>query len=216
MVCHSRAAEYVLGLTTVQMNRDHVHGGVPVNQLSLLAELGLAPIQSVEELRARRQQALEDGTADDDRASRSETDDKPELDQGHMFSGRLLTRPFLVDPYSDDSSLELRVRSYLHANCAQCHVSAGGGNSQIELNFSTPIAKAKLLGVKPVHDTFGLPDARLVVPAHPERSVLLKRLKMRGRGQMPQLATTLPDTRAVSLFREWIQGLGAVEAEGSK
>jgi glucose/arabinose dehydrogenase len=216
MVCHSRAAEYVLGLTTVQMNRDHVHGGVPVNQLSVLAELGLAPIQSVEELRARRRQALEDGTADNDRASRSATDDKPELAQGHMFSGRLLTRPFLVDPYSDGSSLELRVRSYLHANCAQCHVSAGGGNSQIELNFSTPIAKAKLLGVKPVHDTFGLADARLVVPGHPERSVLLKRLKMRGRGQMPQLATTLPDARAVSLLREWIQGLGAVEAESSK
>jgi uncharacterized repeat protein (TIGR03806 family) len=216
MVCHSRAAEYVLGLTTVQMNRDHVHGGVLVNQLSLLAELGLAPIQSVEELRARRRQELEDDTADDEPTRRSSVDDKPELTAGHMFSGRLLTRPFLVDPYSDGSSLELRVRSYLHVNCAQCHVSAGGGNSQIELNFSTPIAKAKLLGVKPVHDTFGLPDARLVVPGHPERSVLLKRLKMRGRGQMPQLATRLSDTRAVSLFREWIQGLGVVEAESSK
>ena len=216
MVCHSRAAEYVLGPTTVQMNRDHVHGGVPVNQLSLFAELGLAPIESVEELRARRRQALKNDTADDDRASRSSTDDKPVLAQGHMFSGRLLTRPFLVDPYSDGSSLELRVRSYLHVNCSQCHVSAGGGNSQIELNFATPIAKAKLLGVKPVHDTFGLPNARLVVPAHPERSVLFQRLKMRGRGQMPQLATTLPDTRAVSLFREWIQGLGVDGAEKSK
>ena len=110
----------------------------------------------------------------------------------------------------------MRVRSYLHANCAQCHVAAGGGNAQMELNFSTPIAKAKLVGAVPVHDTFKLSDARLVVPGHPERSVLLKRLAMRGRGQMPQLATSFPDTRAVALFREWIKSLPPVKGGKSK
>ena len=38
MVCHSRAANYVLGLTTAQMNRDHSYGGASENQLRLLAK----------------------------------------------------------------------------------------------------------------------------------------------------------------------------------
>ena len=216
MVCHSRAAEYVLGLTTVQMNRDHVHGGVAVNQLSLLAELGLASINSVDELRARRKRELEDDGADAAAVKEALAGYKPELPAGHMLSGRLLTKQALVDPYVAGASLEMRVRSYLHANCAQCHVAAGGGNAQMELNFSTPIAKAKLLDVKPVHDTFKLEEARLVVPGVPGRSVLLKRLEMRGRGQMPQLATSLTDRRAVALFREWIASLPAAGAGSSK
>jgi len=216
MVCHSRAAEYVLGLTTVQINRDHVHGGVAVNQLSLLSELGLASIKPLEELRARRKKQLEEDGADAAAVKQALTKYTPELPPGHMLSGQLLSKPSLVDPYSAGPSLELRVRSYLHANCAQCHVAAGGGNAQIELNFSTPIAKAKLLGVSPVHDTFKLPDAKLVVPGRPGRSVLLKRLQMRGRGQMPQLATSMADAKAVALVREWIKSLPVDEAKPPK
>ncbi len=207
MVCHSRAAEYVLGLSTVQMNRDHVHGGMAVNQLSLLAELGVTSFAADAELRARYKKQLEDGGADAAAVKRDVAKYKPELSSGHMLAGRWLTKDALVDPYDTDGSLELRVRSYLHANCAQCHVAAGGGNAQIELNFATPIAKAKLLDVKPLHDSFKLQNPRLVVPGDPERSVLLKRLEIRGRGQMPQLGTTLADRRAVSLVEEWIRTL---------
>jgi len=216
MVCHSRAAEYVLGLTTVQINRDHLHGGVAVNQLSLLSELGLASIKPLDELRARRKQQLEQDGADAAAVKQALAKYTPKVPAGHMLAGPLLSKPSLVDPYTVGPSLELRVRSYLHANCAQCHVAAGGGNAQIELNFSTPIAKSKLLGVAPVHDTFKLPEAQLVVPGRPERSVLLKRLQMRGRGQMPQLATSLADARAVALVREWIKSLPVDEAKPSK
>ena len=216
MVCHSRAAEYVLGLTTVQINRDHHHGGVAVNQLSLLSELGLASIKPLDELRARRKQQLEQDGADAAAVKQALAKYTPQMPAGHMLAGTLLSKPSLVDPYTVGPSLELRVRSYLHANCAQCHVAAGGGNAQIELNFSTPIAKSKLLGVAPVHDTFKLPEAQLVVPGRPERSVLLKRLQMRGRGQMPQLATSLADARAVALVREWIKSLPVGEAKPSK
>ena len=216
MVCHSRAAEYVLGLTTVQINRDHLHGGVAVNQLSLLSELGLASIKPLDELRARRKQQLEQDGADAAAVKQALAKYTPKVPAGHMLAGTLLSKPSLVDPYTVGPSLELRVRSYLHANCAQCHVAAGGGNAQIELNFSTPIAKSKLLGVAPVHDTFKLPQAQLVVPGRPERSVLLKRLQMRGRGQMPQLATSLADARAVALVREWIKSLPVDEAKPPK
>ena len=41
MVCHSRAANYVLGLNTMQMNKTHDYGGVSDNQLRTLDHLGI-------------------------------------------------------------------------------------------------------------------------------------------------------------------------------
>ena len=42
----------------------------------------------------------------------------------------------LVDPYDTTENLNLRARSWLHANCSQCHVEAGGGNARMELEFA--------------------------------------------------------------------------------
>ncbi|MDA0835909.1 MAG: PQQ-dependent sugar dehydrogenase [Planctomycetota bacterium] len=41
MVCHSRAAAFVLGLRTEQINRDHDYGGIVDNQLRTLDHIGL-------------------------------------------------------------------------------------------------------------------------------------------------------------------------------
>jgi hypothetical protein len=110
----------------------------------------------------------------------------------------------LVDPADRRAGLDARARSYLHANCSQCHVMAGGGNAAIELEFATEPAKTNLLDVRPLHDSFGISDARLIAPGHPERSVLLQRLGHRGKGHMPPLATSEVDREAVDLLREWI------------
>jgi uncharacterized repeat protein (TIGR03806 family) len=40
-VCHNMAAKYVLGVNTLQMNRDHDYGGVADNQLRTMEHLGL-------------------------------------------------------------------------------------------------------------------------------------------------------------------------------
>ena len=66
---------------------------------------------------------------------------------------------------------------------------------------------------KPLHDTFGMENARLIAPGHPDRSVLLQRVAIRGRGQMPQLATSIVDRQAVELLRQWIQQLEIDESE---
>ncbi len=166
MVCHSRAANYVLGLTDLQMNKDHDYGGLVDNQLRTLAHLEMLKLT------------------------------KPPEQYGK-----------LVDPYDARADLDLRARSYLHANCAQCHVAAGGGNAQIELDFATPRDKMKLFDVAPVHHNFQLPDARLIASGAPERSVLLERIARRGAGQMPPLATSVVDHEAVKLLTEWIEQL---------
>jgi hypothetical protein len=93
----------------------------------------------------------------------------------------------------------------LHSNCAQCHVEAGGGNAQMELEFTTELDKMRIINVKPQHDTFGLKDAKLIAPGHPERSVLLHRIAQRGKGHMPPLATRHVDQECAAMIREWIQ-----------
>src|SRR5262249_7270786 len=41
MVCHTRAANFVLGLSSLQMNKDHAYGSVTDNQLRTLEHLGV-------------------------------------------------------------------------------------------------------------------------------------------------------------------------------
>jgi len=113
----------------------------------------------------------------------------------------------LADPRDPSASLNDRARSYLQANCAQCHVEAGGGNSLIDLEFTTPREKMRIFDVRPQHHTFDIADARLIAPGHPERSVLLHRIANRDAGHMPPLATSIVDQEAVNLLTEWIAAM---------
>jgi uncharacterized repeat protein (TIGR03806 family) len=212
MVCHTRAFGFVLGLNTLQMNRDHDYGGVQENQLELLERLGRLQVDWARPAGAAlRQQAETRGLkgAELDAYVRQQTASRQKRASA---TSALLFEPAtayekLVDPYDASQDLTARARSYLHANCAICHVAAGGGNAQIDLEFSTPPAKMRLLDETPLHHTFEIPDARLIAPGAPQRSVLLHRMAMRERGQMPQLATTRVDRQAVEMLRAWIAGL---------
>jgi hypothetical protein len=115
--------------------------------------------------------------------------------------------PRLADPRDATASLELRARSYLHANCAHCHVEAGGGNAQFQIEHQVAAEQLKLIDERPVHNTFGIADARLVAPGAPDRSVLFRRVGQRGQGQMPPLSTNLVDPDAVRLLRDWISAM---------
>lgn len=83
----------------------------------------------------------------------------------------------------------------------------------MELDFATSLDKMKIVNVNPVHSTFGLKDAKLIAPGHPERSVLLHRISQRDKGHMPPLATRVVDQHAVELLRTWITQLKAEEAK---
>jgi uncharacterized repeat protein (TIGR03806 family) len=181
MVCHSRAANFVLGLSTAQMNKEHEYGGVTEHQLRVLAQLGLA-----KEPRGRRSEEPAAG-----------------IDPTKL--------PRIVNPYDETEPLEARARSYLHANCSICHMQAGGGNAQMDLEYTASLRRLNAIDAIPLHHKFGLDDARLIAPGHPERSVLLYRIAHRGEGsgQMPQLATNLVDRAAVKLFEAWIRSLKA-------
>jgi hypothetical protein len=191
------------------MNREHDYGGVRDNQLRVLEHLGVLRVNWAEEAKAAlREEAKARGLTDEDieRQTASRLQREPAAASGLLTLSPEKYRR-LADPSDAKADLGARARSYLHANCAQCHVEAGGGNAQMELEFTTAPDKMRVLGVKPVHDTFGLPDARLVAPGHPERSVLLHRIGHRGPGHMPPLATAVVDREAVQLLHDWIKQL---------
>ena len=56
----------------------------------------------------------------------------------------------LVNPYDETADLNLRARSYLHANCAICHVEAGGGNGLMVLEYGAIPSRCKLFDATPV------------------------------------------------------------------
>jgi uncharacterized repeat protein (TIGR03806 family) len=216
MVCHSRAANFVLGISTPQLNRKHDYGGVVDNQLRVLEYLGLFRVDyQAEAAEMLREQLSASGlSADDVKRQAAEATDAH--GQRTAAATSLLVKlperyERLADPYDDREPIERRARSYLHANCAQCHVEAGGGNAQFDVRFSTALDKMRLIDVEPLHDRFGIEGAKLVASGEPDRSVLLRRMSIRGRGQMPQLATSLVDERAVELLRRWIESTAKAE-----
>jgi hypothetical protein len=77
----------------------------------------------------------------------------------------------------------------------------------MELDLDTPPREMNLIDAAPVHDRLGLPDARLVAPGSPERSVLYRRISTRGTGQMPPLVSTEVDREALRMISDWIRGL---------
>ncbi len=199
MVCHSRAQNYVLGLCELQMNKDHVYpNGRTDNQLRVLEHLGLLKLDWYSEVK---------GTIGD-------ATNKPQDGQRGVKPGTLLHQSpekfkKLVDPYDKTQDLNARARAWLHVNCSSCHVEAGGGNALFESEFGTELEKARLVNVAPVHQTFGIKDAKLIVPGAPDRSVLFHRLSKRGpnTGQMPPLASFRLDEPGVELMREWVKSL---------
>lgn len=197
MVCHSRAANFVLGPTELQMNRDHTYpNGRTDNQLRVLEHLGMFKIDWYAEVRGEIKDPL----------------NKPQDEQRAAKGSAMLHRPpdglkRLAYPFDATKDLDPRARSYLHANCSSCHVEAGGGNAGMDLEFGTARDKMRLIGEKPLHQTFDLTDARLIAPGHPERSVLAHRIGLTGPGRMPPIATSRVDERGLALLRDWIRTL---------
>src|SRR5438477_613135 len=224
MVCHSRAANFVLGLTEAQMNKDHQYRSVTDNQLRVLEHLGLLEVnwwdyeRNVPWTHSPPAQHSSLSSAGGEGRGEQAIESQP-----HRITsapnqrepapvGPLLPRDpehmrRLADPRDQSASLNDRARSYLQANCAQCHVEAGGGNSLIDLEFTTPAEKMRIFDVRPQHHTFDIAGARLIAPGHPDRSVLLHRIANREAGHMPPLATSIIDQDAVKLLTEWIAAM---------
>ncbi|MBM4072759.1 MAG: hypothetical protein FJ271_28105 [Planctomycetes bacterium] len=115
--------------------------------------------------------------------------------------------PKLVDHEDETQPLDARARSYLHSNCSHCHMKWGGGNADFLMLYTLPLDKTGLLSLKPNHGTFGVAKAGLIVPGHPERSMVHYRMTKLGLGRMPHIASSIVDEKATKLIGDWIKGM---------
>ncbi len=199
LTCHTPASGGVLGVNTRQLNGDFTYrsafgvpalaGNSPPNRQAMPAEVGTPNRRAGvtdNQLRALGHIGLFDDKFDERKISRY---------------------PRLASLTNSSAALELRVRSYLDANCSQCH-RPGAAGAFFDTRFDTPLRKQNLVA-GPVANQLGVAGAKVVAPADLNRSILFHRISITGENQMPPLARNLVDTNAVAVIGEWILSLPA-------
>jgi uncharacterized repeat protein (TIGR03806 family) len=114
---------------------------------------------------------------------------------------------------NSSATLEVRARSYLDANCAQCHRPDGPGPT-FDGRYDIPLASQNITNVPAGIGTLGISDnAMIVMPKDIWRSVLYLRMNSTDNAiKMPPLARNLIDTNAVTVMRDWINSLPGTPA----
>jgi len=102
-------------------------------------------------------------------------------------------------------SLEDRARSYLDANCAQCH-RPHGTVAYFDARYDTPLAKQNLIN-GPVLIDERIDHPRIIAPNDIWRSLLFMRTDTTEPFKMPPLARNTIDEPGMKLLRQWIESL---------
>jgi uncharacterized repeat protein (TIGR03806 family) len=107
-------------------------------------------------------------------------------------------------PLTDHSApLEARVRSYIDANCAQCH-RPGGVHALWDARYDTLLAGASILNAASLN-RIGIAGAKIVKPGDVAHSVLLGRVDtLDPANRMPPVARNRIDSTAVEAIGQWI------------
>lgn len=124
--------------------------------------------------------------------------------------------PAMVDPYGG-GDLELRARSYLHANCSHCH-RAGGGAGVSGLSFPFWEDRNLHLGICKIPAAAGAGTGGHsydIVPGAPDDSIAVFRIESLDPDiKMPELPTRLLNPDGIQLIREWISAMPADDCGG--
>jgi uncharacterized repeat protein (TIGR03806 family) len=128
-------------------------------------------------------------------------------DAGYFTSpvGDVTTLRKLASANDTSASLEHRFRSYVAANCVQCHQPGGAGGGTWDARITTPLVAANILNGVLRED--GDPADRVIKPGDPAHSMLLTRISSAPPRRMPPLATSVFDTRDMDLVTEFILNL---------
>ncbi len=103
------------------------------------------------------------------------------------------------------AALEDRARSYLDANCAQCH-RPGGTVANFDARYDTPLEQQAIID-GPVLIDQGIDHPRVVSPHDIWRSIAFMRVDTNAEIRMPPLARETIDADGVALLKQWILSL---------
>ncbi len=115
----------------------------------------------------------------------------------------MATLPALAPASDASSSVEWRVRSWLDANCSQCHRPGGTALGGWDARASVPLSQTGLINGA-LNNNEGVEENRLIVPGAPGLSMIHSRVSRQGTGRMPPLASNVVDTNSVALLEDWI------------
>jgi hypothetical protein len=111
--------------------------------------------------------------------------------------------PALARADDANASLEWKVRSYLAANCSQCHQPGGAALGNWDARPTTATDVAGLIN-GPLVNTFGDSANRVIAKGDAAHSMLLKRVQGIGVPRMPPLGTNERDLVSEQLLSDWI------------
>lgn len=123
----------------------------------------------------------------------------------NLDEARLKNIPTLAAASDMTRSLEDRARSYLDANCAQCHRPTGTV-AYFDARYNTPLAEQRLIDGQVLIDQ-RIDGSRVIAPHDPWRSILYMRANTTEAFKMPPVARNTIDKQGMKLLRQWIESL---------
>jgi len=123
----------------------------------------------------------------------------------NLSEAQLASLPALAATDDTTRSLEDRARSYLDANCSQCH-RPGGTVANFDARYTTPLAEQGLIDGPVVIDE-NIDRSRVIAPNDIWRSILFMRVDTDESFRMPPVARMTIDTSGVELLRQWIHSM---------
>jgi uncharacterized repeat protein (TIGR03806 family) len=106
----------------------------------------------------------------------------------------------------DDESVSrtYRVKSYLQANCANCHQPGGAAGATWDGRITTALSDAHIIDAR-LQNNNGNESNRVVALGDVSKSALVQRISTLGSDRMPPLGSALLDTNAIALLSAWIR-----------
>jgi len=114
--------------------------------------------------------------------------------------------PTLAGADDGTRSLEDRARSYLDANCSNCHRPGGDTVANFDARYDTPLGQQGLIDGAVVIDQ-NIDRPRVIAPNDIWRSILFMRVNTTDTIKMPPLGRLTIDKAGVQLLQEWIQSM---------